>query len=48
MQLANCLQCGADIKRFQGGDPKLAWHAIKNAVDISNHYWGSKFELQEK
>ena len=48
MQLAYCLQCGADIKRFHGGDPKLAWHAIKNAIDISNHYWGSKFELQQK
>ena len=46
MQLAYCLQCGADVEKFEGGDPKMAWHAIKNAVDISNHYWGSNFELR--
>jgi hypothetical protein len=46
MQLAYRLQCGADVEKFAGGDPRIAWHAIKNAVDISNHYWGSNFELR--
>ena len=46
MQLAYRLQCGADVEKFEGGDAEMAWHAIKNAVDISNYYWGSNFELR--
>ncbi|WP_428491110.1 hypothetical protein [Rhodopila sp.] len=42
VHLACCMHCGADINRLHGGD------GIKNAVDISNHDWGSKFELQQK
>jgi hypothetical protein len=48
MQLGYCVQCDADIKTFEGGDSATAWHAIKNAVDLSNHYWESRFELRRE
>ncbi|MCZ7855663.1 hypothetical protein O9X81_03485 [Agrobacterium salinitolerans] len=31
--------CGADPKTFEGGDPDIAGHLIRNAQNISDHYW---------
>ncbi|MFJ1307194.1 hypothetical protein [Agrobacterium sp. P15N1-A] len=31
--------CGADPKTFEGGDPEIAGHIIRNAQNISDHYW---------
>jgi hypothetical protein len=31
--------CGADPKTFEGGDPEIAGHIIRNAQNISEHYW---------
>lgn len=31
--------CGADPQTFEGGDPEIAGHIIRNAQNISDHYW---------
>nr|WP_236771096.1 hypothetical protein [Agrobacterium tumefaciens] len=33
------LLCGADRGTFEGGDPEIAAHIIRNAQNISDHYW---------
>ncbi|WP_454700574.1 hypothetical protein [Agrobacterium burrii] len=37
--------CGADGETFEGGDPEVASHIIRNAQNISDHYW-SKSEAK--
>ncbi|CAH0159212.1 hypothetical protein SRABI05_00746 [Agrobacterium fabrum] len=34
--------CGADPKTFEGGDPEIAGHIIRNAQNITEHYWKKK------
>lgn len=36
------LLCGADPETFKGGDPEIAGHIIRNAQNISDHYWTKK------
>ena len=36
------LLCGADPETFKGGDPEIAAHIIRNAQNISDHYWTKK------
>ncbi|MGQ2918863.1 MULTISPECIES: hypothetical protein [Rhizobium] len=36
------LLCGANRETFQGGDPEVAAHLIRNAQNISDHYWKKK------
>jgi hypothetical protein len=36
------LLCGADRETFAGGDPEVAAHIIRNAQNISDHYWTQK------
>jgi hypothetical protein len=36
------LLCGADPKTFEGGDPEIAGHIIRNAQNITEHYWKKK------
>ncbi|MCZ4430758.1 hypothetical protein O3S81_13720 [Agrobacterium sp. SOY23] len=36
------LLCGADPKTFEGGDPEIAGHIIRNARNITEHYWETK------
>ncbi len=33
------LLCGADPQTFEGGDPEIAGHIIRNAQNITEHYW---------
>ncbi|XOK12291.1 hypothetical protein ACI6PO_04100 [Agrobacterium tumefaciens] len=33
------LLCGADPETFKGGDPDIAGHIIRNAQNITEHYW---------
>ncbi|MCP2154294.1 hypothetical protein G6L97_04000 [Agrobacterium tumefaciens] len=36
------LLCGANPDTFEGGDPEIAGHIIRNAQNISDHYWQKK------
>ncbi|WFN86985.1 hypothetical protein [Agrobacterium pusense] len=33
------LLCGADPQTLEGGDPEIAGHIIRNAQNITEHYW---------
>ncbi len=33
------LLCGADPETFEGGDPDIAGPIIRNAQNITEHYW---------
>lgn len=39
-----CLMCGADPDTFQGGDPDIAYHVIRNSQNIAKHYWSADIE----
>jgi len=39
-----CLMCGADPDTFQGGDPEIAYHVIRNSQNIARHYWSADIE----
>jgi len=39
-----CLMCGADPDTFEGGNPKTAYHVIRNARNIARHYWSADIE----
>lgn len=34
--------CGANPETFEGGDPEIAGHIIRNAQNISDHYFKKK------
>lgn len=36
-----CLMCGADPDTFEGGDPDIAYHVIRNSQNIAKHYWSA-------
>lgn len=39
-----CLMCGADPDTFEGGDPDIAYHVIRNSQNIAKHYWAADIE----
>lgn len=39
-----CLMCGADPDTFEGGDPKIAYHVIRNSRNIAKQYWSADIE----
>lgn len=39
-----CLMCGADPDTFEGGNPEIAYHVIRNAQNIARHYWSADIE----
>ncbi|MBA8881882.1 hypothetical protein [Phyllobacterium myrsinacearum] len=39
-----CLMCGADPDTFEGGDPEVACHVIRNSQNIARHYWSADIE----
>lgn len=39
-----CLMCGADPDTFEGGDPEIAYHVIRNSQNIARHYWSADIE----
>lgn len=39
-----CLMCSADPDNFNGGDPDIACHAIRNSQNIAKHYWSADSE----
>ncbi|MCK1446754.1 MULTISPECIES: hypothetical protein [unclassified Bradyrhizobium] len=39
-----CLMCGADPDTFEGGDPDIAYHVIRNSQNIARHYWSADIE----
>lgn len=39
-----CLMCGADPDTFEGGDPDIAYHVIRNSQNIARHYWAADIE----
>ena len=39
-----CLMCGADPDTFEGGDPKIAYHVIRNSQNIAKHHWSAGIE----
>lgn len=36
------LLCGGDLETYQGGDPQLAAHILKNGQNITDHYFADK------
>ncbi|MBX5023918.1 indoleamine 2,3-dioxygenase [Rhizobium lentis] len=40
-----CLMCGADPDTFEGGDPDIAYHVIRNSQNIARHYWSANIEV---
>lgn len=39
-----CLICGANPETFEGGDPAIAYHVIRNSQGIAKHYWSADIE----
>ncbi|MGR9079891.1 hypothetical protein [Rhizobium leguminosarum] len=39
-----CLMCGADPDTFEGGNPEMAYHVIRNSQNIAKHYWSADVE----
>ncbi|MEV4607047.1 hypothetical protein MRBLMR1_002025 [Neorhizobium sp. LMR1-1-1.1] len=39
-----CLMCGADPNTFEGGNPDIAYHVIRNSQNIAKHYWAADIE----
>lgn len=39
-----CLMCGANPDTFEGGDPDIAYHVIRNSQNIAKHYWMADLE----
>lgn len=39
-----CLMCGADPDTFEGGNPEIAYHVIRNSQNIAKHYWSADIE----
>lgn len=39
-----CLMCGADPDTFEGGNPEIACHVIRNSQNIAKHYWSADIE----
>lgn len=39
-----CIMCGADPDTFAGGDPKIAYHVIRNSQNIAKHYWSAEID----
>ena len=39
-----CLVCGANPETFEGGDPDIAYHVIRNSQGIAKHYWSADIE----
>ncbi|MGN8023849.1 hypothetical protein ACTJJ7_24375 [Phyllobacterium sp. 22229] len=39
-----CLICGADPETFNGGDPDIAYHLIRNSQNIAKDYWSADIE----
>lgn len=39
-----CLMCGADPETLEGGNPKIAYHVIRNSQNIARHYWSADIE----
>ncbi|PSH61120.1 hypothetical protein [Phyllobacterium sophorae] len=39
-----CLMYGADPDTFEGGNPEIAYHVIRNSQNIANHYWSADVE----
>lgn len=39
-----CLMCGADPDTFEGGDPDIAYHVIRNSQNIAKHYWSADIQ----
>lgn len=36
--------CDADPGTFEGGDPKIAYHVIRNSQNIATQYWSGDIE----
>lgn len=39
-----CLMCGADPDTFEGGNPEIAYHVIRNSQNIAKHYWSADIQ----
>ncbi len=39
-----CLMCGADPDTFEGGNPEIAYHVIRNSQSIAKHYWSADIQ----
>ena len=39
-----CLMCGADPDTFEGGNPEIAYHVIRNSQNIARRYWSADIE----
>ncbi|SCW60476.1 hypothetical protein SAMN02927900_03010 [Rhizobium mongolense subsp. loessense] len=39
-----CLMCGAAPDTFEGGNPEIAYHVIRNSQNIAKHYWSADIE----
>lgn len=39
-----CMMCGANPDTFEGGDPDIAYHVIRNSQGIAKHYWSANIE----
>lgn len=39
-----CSMCGADPETFEGGNPDIAYHIIRNSQNIAKHYWLADIE----
>lgn len=39
-----CIMCNADPDTFEGGDPDIALHVIRNSQNIANRYWSADIE----
>lgn len=39
-----CLMCDADPDTFEGGNPEIAYHVIRNCQNIARHYWSADME----
>jgi hypothetical protein len=37
-----CLICGADPDTFEGGNPDIAYHVIRNSQGIAKDYWSAE------
>ncbi|CAN7623193.1 hypothetical protein [Rhizobium sp. LjRoot258] len=39
-----CLMCGADPDTFEGGNPEIAYHVIRNSQNTAKHHWSADIE----
>ncbi|RFB95063.1 hypothetical protein B5K11_08785 [Rhizobium leguminosarum bv. trifolii] len=40
-----CLMCGADPDTFEGGNPDIAYHVIRNSQNIAKRYWSADIDI---